>query len=71
MVRSRADQPQHDLTGSLPFRELVRRGISTTEREILSQVLKQTGGNMKQAARFLHLDYKTLRNKAKQYGLKS
>lgn len=70
-VTSCVCQPQPDLTGSLSFRELVRRGISATEREIILQVLKQTGGNMKQAARFLRLDYKTLRTKVKQYGLKT
>ncbi len=71
MVTSYVCQPQPDLTGALSFRELVRRDISITERAIISQVLEQTGGNMKQTARFLRLDYKTLRTKAKQYSLKT
>jgi two-component system nitrogen regulation response regulator GlnG len=71
IVMGCACQPQHDLTGALSFRELIRAGIIAMEREILLQVLEQSGGNMKQAARFLRLDYKTLRNKAKQYNLKT
>lgn len=39
------------------------------EREILTRVLKQTRGNKAQAARLLQVDYKTLRTKAKQYGI--
>ncbi len=69
LVTSKVRQSPSELTGASSFRELVRLGIEATEREILVQILGQTGGNMKQAARFLRLDYKTLRTKANKYGL--
>ena len=34
-------------------------------RNVLMQVLKQTGGNKAKAARLLQIDYKTIRTKAK------
>jgi two-component system nitrogen regulation response regulator GlnG len=58
-----------EVNGSVPFKELVRRSVMHAEREILHRVLKQTRGNKAKAARLLQIDYKTIRTKAKQYGL--
>jgi two-component system nitrogen regulation response regulator GlnG len=55
--------------GSVPFKEMVRRAIKRVEQEILMQVLSQTGGNKAKAARILQIDYKTIHNKVKQYGI--
>ncbi len=55
------------LSSQKSFKDIVRQSISQAEHQILVQTLKQTGGNMKKAALILHLDYKTLRTKAKQY----
>jgi two-component system nitrogen regulation response regulator GlnG len=37
--------------------------------EILAQVLRETGGNKAKAARLLHIDYKTIHSKIRQYGI--
>ena len=59
--------PQYDGTASL--KDVVRRTVRQVERRVLVQVLKRTGGNKAKAARILQIDYKTMHNKAKEYGL--
>jgi transcriptional regulator with GAF, ATPase, and Fis domain len=39
------------------------------EREVFTQVLKQTGGNKAKAARLLQVDYKTIHEKVKKLGI--
>jgi DNA-binding NtrC family response regulator len=39
------------------------------ERAILTHVLDQTHGNKAQAARQLHIDYKTMQTKLRKYGM--
>jgi len=51
------------------LREIVHRSVVTVEREILIQVLKHTQGNKAKAARLLHIDYKTIHTKLKQFGI--
>jgi two-component system nitrogen regulation response regulator GlnG len=58
------------LDGQLGLKELLRQRIEETEREILAQALRQTNGNKAQAARLLRVDYKTVRTKAKEYGIR-
>jgi two-component system nitrogen regulation response regulator GlnG len=53
----------------LSLREIVHRSVVTVEREVLTQALKFTGGNKAKAARLLHLDYKTIHKKIKQFGI--
>jgi two-component system nitrogen regulation response regulator GlnG len=59
-------QPWHNLS----LREILRRSAMAVEREIIGQVLKQTGGNKAKAARILKIDYKTMHTKLKSLGLK-
>ena len=59
------DSPQ----GNLPLKEIKHRKIVAMEREILAQVLRETGGNKAKAARLLRIDYKTIYSKVRQYGL--
>ncbi len=40
------------------------------EREVLTEVLKQTGGNKARAARLLQADYKTIHTKVKKLGIR-
>jgi len=54
-------------TGSL--KEIVRRHVAVVERQAVAATLKQTGGNLTRAARLLGVDAKTLRTKARAYGL--
>ncbi|HVX61416.1 MAG TPA: sigma-54 dependent transcriptional regulator [Pirellulales bacterium] len=53
----------------IALKTLIRRKVVEAEREILTRVLQQTGGNKAEAARLLQIDYKTLRTKARQYGI--
>jgi len=54
---------------SLPLKEIMQRRIVAIEREILAHVLRETGGNKAKAARLLHIDYKTIHSKVRQYGI--
>jgi len=55
--------------GQLSLKEIVAQSRSLVEREVLSQTLRQTGGNKAQAARLLRVDYKTIQSKIKHYGI--
>ena len=55
----------------LSLREIVQQSSTAVEREILSQVLKTTGGNKAKAARLLKIDYKTIHEKVKKLGVHS
>jgi DNA-binding NtrC family response regulator len=51
------------------LREIVHHSVVTVEREVLLQVMKHTRGNKAKAARLLHIDYKTIHTKLKQFGI--
>jgi len=53
----------------LSLKVIVGRSITTVEREVLLQTLRQTGGNKAKAARLLQVDYKTIQSKIKRYGI--
>ena len=53
----------------LPLKEIMQKRIVAIEREILARVLRETGGNKAKAARLLHIDYKTMHSKVRQYGI--
>jgi two-component system response regulator AtoC len=55
--------------GDLPLREVGRRASLEAERETIERVLLQTNWNRKQAARLLHVSYKTLLQKIRECGL--
>jgi two-component system nitrogen regulation response regulator GlnG len=59
------DTPQGDLS----LKEIMHRKIVAMEREILAHVLRETAGNKAKAARLLHIDYKTIHSKIRQYGI--
>ena len=58
-----------DLDGRATLKEIVRRSIVEVERRVLVRVLRETGGNKAKAARVLHIDYKTMHTKVKEYGI--
>jgi two-component system nitrogen regulation response regulator GlnG len=62
-------ETQDTLRGDLSLKEIMQRRIVVIEREILAHVLRETGGNKAKAARLLHIDYKTIHSKIKQYGI--
>jgi DNA-binding NtrC family response regulator len=53
----------------LPLKELTARVTSEIERSILLKVLEMTQCNKAQAARMLHIDYKTLHKKLKEHSI--
>ncbi len=55
----------------LPLKELTASVISQIERSILLKVLAVTQCNKAQAARMLHIDYKTLHKKLKEHDISS
>lgn len=57
--------------GSLPLKEFVGRVTAQVESAILLRVLELTEGNKAQAARLLHIDYKTIHSKLKAYEISS
>jgi two-component system nitrogen regulation response regulator GlnG len=53
----------------LSLKEIVEQSTTAVEREVLTQVLKNTGGNKAKAARLLKIDYKTIHLKLKKLGI--
>jgi two-component system nitrogen regulation response regulator GlnG len=54
----------------LSLKDIVKKNISKIERDVITDVLKRTGGNKSKAARMLKIDYKTMHYKIKEYGIK-
>ena len=54
---------------NLSLKEILQQSIMAVEREIFTQVLKQTGGNKAKAARLLQVDYSTIHGKVKRLGI--
>ena len=54
---------------NLSLKEILQRGITAIEREVLTETLKKTGGNKAKAARLLKIDYKTIHEKVKKLGI--
>lgn len=52
-----------------PLKEIMQQSLRQVEREVLHQALKQSRGNKAEAARLLKIDYKTIHNKVRAYGL--
>jgi DNA-binding NtrC family response regulator len=53
----------------LPLREVVRRHLIRVERRVLTEAMRTASGNKAQAARMLQIDYKTIHQKLKEYGI--
>ena len=53
----------------LSLKDIVQPRIAALEREILLRVMRETGGNKARASRLLHIDYKTIHLKLKEYGI--
>jgi len=56
--------------GDLPYKEAKERLISRFERDYFEKLLKETGGNISQAARRAGMDRKNFYDKIKRLGLK-
>jgi two-component system nitrogen regulation response regulator GlnG len=53
----------------LPLREVVRQHLVSLERQVLMEAMHSAAGNKAQAARMLKIDYKTIHQKLKEYGI--
>jgi transcriptional regulator with GAF, ATPase, and Fis domain len=62
-------QLQGPLPPILPLKEVSRRAVTLAEREAILKVLNQTNWNRKMAAKLLHISYKAILYKIKEYGL--
>lgn len=67
-------KPSNIVLGTLPngplsLKAIVHRTTMQVEREVLTRVLQKTGGNKAEAARLLHIDYKTIHTKLRQCGI--
>ena len=56
---------------NLSLKEIVSSRTVVIERQVLCQVLHKAAGNKAQAARLLHIDYKTIQSKIRKYGITS
>jgi two-component system nitrogen regulation response regulator GlnG len=65
-ARAGAEGPQWK---GLPLREVVRQHLVVVERRVLTEALRTASGNKAQAARMLQIDYKTIHQKLKEYGI--
>ena len=54
----------------LSLKDIVKKNVSKIESDVITDVLKRTGGNKSKAARMLKIDYKTMHYKIKEYGIK-
>ncbi|MGO9571162.1 MAG: sigma-54-dependent transcriptional regulator [Desulfomonilaceae bacterium] len=61
---------QNSQWDGLSLREIMRRSSVDLERRVLEWAIRKTKGNKAEAARLLHIDYKTIHSKVKQYGIK-
>jgi DNA-binding NtrC family response regulator len=52
------------------LKDIVRQETERVERQLIMQVLDETGGNVTQAARKLKISRKSLQNKMKEFGLR-
>ncbi|MBI5875339.1 MAG: sigma-54-dependent Fis family transcriptional regulator [Deltaproteobacteria bacterium] len=62
---------KHDIGADLAFKDASHKAAADTEKRMIQEALKASDGNKSKAARFLNIDYKTLLNKIKSYGIHS
>jgi DNA-binding NtrC family response regulator len=55
--------------GERSLKEIADVAIAEAEKRAIAEAVKKTSGNKSQAARLLHVDYKTLHLKMRRYGL--
>jgi len=65
-IYSKPDESSWD---GFSLREIVKRGTTELESRVLVWALRKAKGNKAEAARLLHVDYKTIHTKVKQYGI--
>jgi DNA-binding NtrC family response regulator len=69
MLRGRDEHRSAPAGSPSSLREIADAAIETAEREAIMRALQSTKGNKSQAARLLHVDFKTLHLKMRRYGI--
>ena len=67
--RERVERLAEPETAVMPLKTSRERAIAETERRAISAALQMTRGRKSEAARLLHVDFKTLQTKIKRYGI--
>ncbi|MFB6262473.1 MAG: sigma-54 interaction domain-containing protein [Bradymonadaceae bacterium] len=67
--RERAVDPGAVNAEDMSLKEVVKNHKEAVERRVIADVLQKTDGNMAETARRLEVNYKTIYNKVKEYGL--
>ncbi|HEV8311076.1 MAG TPA: sigma-54 dependent transcriptional regulator [Methylomirabilota bacterium] len=68
-LRGRAAAPVSPAGSLTSLKDVVRHAVETAERDLIMRTLERTRWNRAQAARILGINYKTLYNKLREYGL--
>ena len=66
---NRADPPVEPSGAPTSLREIADAAVESAERHAILRALQSTNGNKSQAARLLHVDFKTLHVKMRRYGI--
>ncbi|HHT9105459.1 MAG TPA: sigma-54-dependent transcriptional regulator [Candidatus Wujingus californicus] len=53
----------------ISLHDVVSNCVNSAEKQLITEVLKRTGGNKSKAAKILKIDYKTIHYKIKKYGI--
>jgi transcriptional regulator with PAS, ATPase and Fis domain len=69
MLRGRDEHRSAPTVNPTSLREIAEAAVETAEREAILRALQSTKGNKSQAARLLHVDFKTLHLKMRRYGI--
>ncbi|MDP1558427.1 MAG: sigma-54 dependent transcriptional regulator [Nitrosomonas sp.] len=65
----RCDSEPEDFVDDVTLKDEVQRVVAQTEKNLLIKALNHSHGNKANAARLLHIDYKTIHYKLKGYGI--
>lgn len=65
----RCDSEPEDFADDVTLKDEVQRVVAQTEKNLLIKALNHSNGNKANAARLLHIDYKTIHYKLKGYGI--
>ncbi len=69
LKHARADAPAETRASPTTLREIADAAVEAAERHAILRALQSTNGNKSQAARLLHVDFKTLHLKMRRYGI--
>lgn len=68
--RARAPTTKDDAGAPRPMKEIVKEATAELERDLIQAALKETGGNVTHAARYLKISRKSLQLKMRDLGLR-